>query len=245
MRYEDYLIEQDKKKRVIVKPVFRIPVKSKIGLAKNIIASKLDKLYDSLSEKDFNVKISALAELMQEQWHTFQILFDVGTGPTKKKRYGRNYGDKFISQGNSYNDAKGTIMVDLRPRAAAFFFQYRDPARLNHFFDVEKNPFWIELTGVLAHELAHREQWKKYSKLVDMEGPKFGKDTKGYLADETEILAFAQQAANEFIHGKISKTANMYLSEFDTSEEPWKKFEEATKRIYKKETGEELEMQLS
>ena len=129
-------------------------------------------------------------------------------------------GFKFFTSGQTMMN--GEIEVYVARTASKILASYGKRAdREKEFMSSE----WLgELKSILAHELLHREQWKKAGDKWVPKRLKGEISVERYLANPQEIEGRAQDAARELIHAGESQEVDMYRSFFGATSKVFKKF---------------------
>lgn len=206
-------------------------IRSQYFMAQKIFWRHAETFVDYMGEFNWNVSINQLIEILNEVWgEKEQIVFD----KTGKKRKPLFFAGKYVLSGET--TPEGYILLILRQTVINYLRQFKDNE--SAFYNENKNQFAREFIQVLSHELVHRKSFKKYKDIMKDAG-KY--DTfQEYLSKDSELIAFAQEAAIEYARYGKSRTARLYATAFKSSNPVFKKFLKYVKKYYMEDEGEEL-----
>lgn len=205
-------------------------IRSQYFVAQKIFWRHADTFIDYISEFDWNVNIKQLIEIMNEVWgEKEQIVFDkVG------KKVGSLFGGKYFLSGET--TPEGYTLLNMTPKAVNYLRSFKNNEAA--FYSEGKNQFAREFIQVLSHELVHRKSFKKYKDI--MKGAGKYDSIQEYLSKDSELLAFAQEAAIEYARYGKSRTARLYAVAFKSTNPTFQKFLKYVKKYYMDDEGEEL-----
>lgn len=119
------------------------------------------------------------------------------------------------------HDLEGTIYLQLSKVTAKLLTGVLK--RHNSVHDItDKTNLFNEIVNILAHELVHREQYKKAGMKIFPKEKKF--HFKRYLKDTQELIAFGQQYANDVYLRRDSDLEEIYRETFGKTHKVYKKF---------------------
>jgi len=193
--------------------------KQQVGNANKVIKTGYKELFRTLEKVGWDLDQEQLeAAFTLAFFPKFQMRFK--TSGEGEEETAAEAGFKFFSSGQTMMN--GEIYVYVARTAPKILDSYgkRDD-REKAFLRSE----WLgELKSILAHELLHREQWKKAGDKWIPKRLKGEISVERYLANPQEIEARAQDAARELIHMGESQEVDMYRSFFGATSKVFKKF---------------------
>ena len=211
--------------------------KTQVKNANNVIKAGYKELFRTLEQVGWDLNQEQLeAAFTLAFFPKWQMRFK--TSGEGEEETAKDAGFKFFSSGQTMMN--GEIYIYVAKTAPKILNSYgKREDRKDSFMSSE----WLgELKSILAHELLHREQWKKAGDKWIPKRLKGEISIERYLANPQEIEARAQDAARELIHYGKEKSAeiNMYRDFFGIKTKVFKRF---MKKVYqfKKEleiTGE-------
>jgi hypothetical protein len=166
-------------------------VVSGIQIARKVVESNIDKFYDALKRKDFNVSYEDMIDILDK---TFGSGDDIALIFMEVDQPGTRGFGKYIQQGATTPD--GSVGVYIFKSLVDYMrtFRTKDESEF-----VRDNKFLYELEDVISHEYTHVVQYMKRLGFHPYAGTKMVE----YFADPDEIGAYAVSIANEIHdHGK-------------------------------------------
>ena len=213
MRLQRYMLSES------IKPQLMKAVKT-VGRNWNEFLAELQVHWD----KYHRLNISNLTHILTMAFFNDEIEFETASDSQREEQEEGYSKNTFVLGG--LHDLDGMIYLQLSkvaPKLIAGILK-----RNNNALDItSKTNLMNEIINILSHEYVHREQFKKAGIKIFPKEKKF--NYRRYLKDTQEILAFAQQYANDVFLNRKSDLEEIYRSTFGNTHKVYKKFF----RIYK------------